>query len=578
MKIKGNRRLLILTALIVSFAFGQTIPESYCQTKNKTTQTARTKKNKGSSAKGKSSGKKKSAPTKKETVGDVRRKEAETRKEIALTQEQIRKNDLEVKRGLNELGKLQGDIAEGKVKLAKASGDVKKLDERIRTVSGNISKEEQELSRLREEYLKAVKKMRIKRKSTSKLAFIFSSKNFSEAMRRMRYLKQFAEWRDARSGEITNKVESLKKQKEDLGRAKIGKDEALKRESEAQKQLNRQYAEQGVVVEKLKANGEALKTHLANKQSEANVLKGRVASLIAEEQARAEAERKAKEAAERKERLAREEAARKAEADRKAQLAREEDARAEKNKKEAANKEAAKKEASGKDAGKENLAQNTPKNEEKNKSSKENNKEAKQKKQTKNNKRQSGKENNIQYADARKRRPRSQRNDQTIASVSGKEAEKSVGSAAVASAKKSVATSGDFSKMRGSLPKPVSGSFRITSPFGRHSLPDLPDVMYDNPGIDAEVAAGSNAKAVFEGRVSGVYVVPGFASVVIVSHGNYYTVYGNIQKPAVKVGDTVKQGSNLGRLAPEEDNPGKSSIHFEVWRNREKLDPAQWIR
>jgi septal ring factor EnvC (AmiA/AmiB activator) len=73
-------------------------------------------------------------------------------------------------------------------------------------------------------------------------------------------------------------------------------------------------------------------------------------------------------------------------------------------------------------------------------------------------------------------------------------------------------------------------------------------------------------------------MIPGYSTVVIVNHGNYYTVYGNISQAAVKVGDVVKQGQSLGRLANDEDNPSHSTIHFEVWKNRDKLDPLGWIR
>lgn len=92
------------------------------------------------------------------------------------------------------------------------------------------------------------------------------------------------------------------------------------------------------------------------------------------------------------------------------------------------------------------------------------------------------------------------------------------------------------------------------------------------------VSAGASALAVFSGKVSGVYMLPGYNTVVIVNHGNYYTVYGNIASPAVKVGQQVKAGQGLGSLAPDEDDRSRSSIHFEVWRNREKLNPLDWIR
>lgn len=143
-------------------------------------------------------------------------------------------------------------------------------------------------------------------------------------------------------------------------------------------------------------------------------------------------------------------------------------------------------------------------------------------------------------------------------------------------AKTSAATG--FASMKGSLPRPVDGHFRISSPFGRHALPELPDVVYDNPGIDIEVSAGATAKAVYAGTVSGIYMIPGFGNVVIVCHGNHYTVYGNLGSVSVKSGEEIKQGQPVGRVATDDDNPKFGSLHFEVWRNRDKLDPAGWIK
>ncbi len=115
----------------------------------------------------------------------------------------------------------------------------------------------------------------------------------------------------------------------------------------------------------------------------------------------------------------------------------------------------------------------------------------------------------------------------------------------------------------------------MTSPFGRHALPNLPDVVYDNPGIDIEVAPGATAKAVYGGKVSGVYGVAGFGTVVIVNHGNYFTVYGNLSGSSVRTGDTVKAGQAVGKAAPDSGNKKVGSLHFEVWKNREKLNPMQ---
>ena len=535
---------------------------------------------KGTSAKDAASqkGQQKKAAPRTESVNDVKRQQGDVQKEIASTRARIKENEQAVKKGLAELTTLQSEIAERKKKLDDASRQVKDLTEKICTVEKNISKEEGELKKLRDEYLKAVKKMRVKRKSASTLSFIFSSKNFSEAMRRMRYLKEFSRWRANQSDKIRAKVAELKEQKELLARTKTAKDAALREESRLQERLQGQYKEQDAMVVKLKANGDALRTYLAQKQAEANVLKNRVSALIAEEQRRAEAERKAREEAARKEeerrrqQLAREEAARKeaeAKAAREKELAAAEKAKKEKALSEADAKKRAKAEADAKkkaeaerkkEAAAKEKAENKRKKEEQKRNDKDN------------------KESSSRYAEARKRQPRGKQDEVKNAPSATSSKGENVEKPSVQAGKASASASAGFAQMKGCLPRPVAGSFRITSRFGRHALPDLPNVMYDNPGIDAEVAAGASAQSVYAGKVSGVYVVPGYSTVVIVNHGSYYTVYGNIKNASVKVGDTVKQGQNLGNLAPGDEDPYHSSIHFEIWHNRDKMNPAEWIR
>lgn len=564
------------------------------------------------SARKKSGSKKQTSSNKKrgrkqETSADVKRQHEATRREIKLTEEQIRKNDAAVKRNLDMLGKLQGDIDISKQKVAQAGAKVNALQGKITTLQGRVNEDEKQLSRLRAEYLKAVKAMRTKRKEKSMLAFIFSSKNFNEAVRRIRYLKQFSSWRDNQTKEIAKRVATLKRESQELLRTKSQHDSQLAIEVKARNQLQGEYARQDAVVSELKKNGEALHAHLAKKQAEANALNGRVAALIAEETRKAEAERAAREreerlaqqraeaaqrererkaeadrvaaeqAAERErqaeqkrqaelvaqaEREAREqeEAARKADASRKAEAKRKADEAKRKAAEAKQRAEAAKKKAEDERRAAEKRAEQERKAEAKRKS------DEKQSKEKQAKERQASRQGEVSYAEARRRRPK------TTGSKSSADVPKPVKSEAAKSSGRS------FESMRGSLPRPVGGAFRVTSRFGRQSLPNMPSVSYDNPGIDAEVAAGASACAVFDGKVSGVYMVPGYSTVVIVNHGTYYTVYGHLAAAGVKPGDTVRQGQSLGKVAADEDNPSIGSIHFEVWRNRDKQDPLKWIR
>lgn len=519
-------------------------------TKNKNTKTQKstkaTTKKRQVRKSGTQSGKK--AP---ESKAELQRRQQAAQAEIAETRRKIQENDRQVRQNLAELGKLQGDIETTKKQVAATRNQMTTLQNRIGTLEGKIAQGDKEVARMRGEYLKAVKAVRKRKGSNSTLAYIFSSKSFGEARRRMRYLREFSEWRKKQTDEIQKELNVLNQERTALAHSRDMYGKALARNVTAQKQLETQYGKQDAIVVQLRANGSALKTHLAQKQQEANALKGRVAALIAAEQRAAEQREAERLAAERR----------------------------------AAEKKAAEQRAAEEKAARERELAMTPKPgkaEEAKEPAKEKPKETKAKEQRKRRPKQpkqqpkqekpepqknagnSGRE----YADARNRRPRSDRADASVPSGS---------SSAPASGSKPAGGS-NFASMRGSLPRPVGGAFNITSRFGPHSLPDLPDVVYDNPGIDAEVSRGAMAQAVYAGKVSGVYMIPGFSTVVIVNHGGYYTVYGNLASASVKVGDVVKQGSAVGRVADSEDSPGHGQIHFEVWKNRDKQDPLAWIR
>lgn len=488
-----------------------------------------------------------------ESSAELKKRQQSAQAEVTKTKEELKKNEQEVKRGLNELSRLEDGIATSKKESDVLSTEVGKLSGKINTLQGSIARHDKELERLRAEYLKAVKKMRVSRKKNSRMAYLFSAKNLAEADRRMRYLKEFSEWKNKKMGEINARVATLRKENQELQRAKSDKDVMLGRELKVQAKLNEQKQRQDVVVAELRANGDALQAHLAKKQSEVNALRNQVAAVIAEEQRKADAERQRREQAAREEReraeqkAAEEAAARKAAEEAAQRQAAEE---AEQARKDQARKDQAKKDQAKKDQAKKDQAK----------------------------KEQSKKDNKGKgdYAQARKRKPRGDNNKKEAPKkeTPKKEAPKKEAPKETAPQQ----SGGDFASMKGSLPRPVGGAFRITGKFGRHALPDLPDVTYDNPGIDAEVASGSSVQSVFGGTVSGVYMVPGFSTVVIVSHGDYYTVYGNIASASVKVGDRVKQGQTLGKLADDPDNPGHSTLHFEVWKGREKQNPQSWIR
>lgn len=545
-----NRAIsILLAAMTVVAAFGEPVAQSGQSRKNK----ARTEKQTVKNTKKRQNRKTGTKAVKKapESKAELQRRQQAAQAEIAETRRKIQENDRQVSRNLAELGKLQGDIETAKKQVAATRNQVTTLQNRIGSLEGKIAQGDKEVARMRGEYLKAVKAVRKRKGSNSTLAYIFSSKSFGEARRRMRYLREFSEWRKKQTDEIQKELNVLNQERAALAQSRDMYGKALARNVTAQKQLETQYSKQDAIVVQLKANGSALKTHLAQKQQEANALKGRVAALIAAEQRAAEQREAERLAAEK--RAAEQRAAEQRAAEEKA----------------ARDRELAMTPKPGKAEGAKEPAKEKPKETKAKEQRKRRPKQPKQAapkqqpKQEKTEPQKNAGNSGREYADARNRRPR---------------ASAPSGSSSASASGSKPAGGSNFASMRGSLPRPVGGAFNITSRFGPHSLPDLPDVVYDNPGIDAEVARGATAQAVYAGKVSGVYMIPGFSTVVIVNHGGYYTVYGNLASASVKVGDVVKQGSAVGRVADSEDSPGHGQIHFEVWKNRDKQDPLAWIR
>lgn len=127
-----------------------------------------------------------------------------------------------------------------------------------------------------------------------------------------------------------------------------------------------------------------------------------------------------------------------------------------------------------------------------------------------------------------------------------------------------------FGARRGSLAWPVGGG-RISRPFGPQPHPTLKGVTVPNNGVDISAPAGSAVSAVHAGKVVGVQFIPGYQNMVIVQHGPYYTVYSNLESLSVGKGEEVNPGQAIGTL-------GSEDLHFEVWREKQRLNPAGWLR
>ena len=136
--------------------------------------------------------------------------------------------------------------------------------------------------------------------------------------------------------------------------------------------------------------------------------------------------------------------------------------------------------------------------------------------------------------------------------------------------------SSSFEQNKGKLPYPVEQGI-ITGRYGLNQHPTQKDVKVKNDGVDISTTKGSKARAVFEGVVCGS-TSQGGNNVILIRHGLYFTLYSNLEKVFVKVGDKVATGQEIGRIHTNVSD-GKTILHFEIWHeNRTTVNPSLWIR
>lgn len=388
--------------------------------------------------------------------------------EIETTNQLLKETNLTARNSLNRLNLLSKQILSRKKVISLLGQEVGELDNQIAAARREITALEKELDGKRSNYGKSVQGMYKRRSSQDKLLFILSAADFSQSMRRLRYLREYADWQKRQAAEIIDKQAEITLKQKELEKTRSEKNALLGVREEENKKLQAEEKGQKLEVQQLGKKQKELKALLRKKKQQADALNRQIERQIALEIERAEAEAKA---------------------------ARE------------------KSKASDKKADK---------------------------------------------APVREER---------VAETKG-------GYAMTREEKK---LSDDFAGNRGRLPYPVAGRYTIVGTFGEQQHQELKYVRTNNSGIDIQTSPGADARAVFKGVVTRVFVVPGYNNSVIIRHGNYLTVYSNLSRVYVKAGDKVDTCQAIGRIFSDAESGNATILHFQLWKEKTKLNPSLWL-
>ena len=131
----------------------------------------------------------------------------------------------------------------------------------------------------------------------------------------------------------------------------------------------------------------------------------------------------------------------------------------------------------------------------------------------------------------------------------------------------------NFSELNGKLSWPVRKG-KIVRNFGENENEKTKTVTL-NYGIDIETPKDAAVHAVAGGIVSAIEWIPGYGSVVIVTHKNEFrTVYGHLTDIVVEEGERLQAGDVIGKV---NENLEGNILHFEIWNERNYQNPEEWL-
>ena len=391
-----------------------------------------------------------------------------TIEDIEITTKILDQTSDSKKNVLDRLNLLSQQIKSRKEVITLLNSEIECMNEDIAAIENEIDTLKTELESKKSSYAKSLQHMSFLKNGQDKLLFILAGDDFAQSYRRMRYLKEYADWQKKQGTEISEKQAELKTKNQMLTASKINKLALIQQKEKEENNLQKEEDQKQDEVKTLTAKEKDLQKDLDKKKKQAEELNRQIEKAIATEIARANAE-------------------------------------------------------------------------------------------------------------AEKIRIANEKAEKTKNATSMQEERQAESAGGYAMTKEERQLSSDFASNQGRLPFPLKGSYRITNHFGQQKPEGLQHVTLNNNGIDIQTTPNNEAKSIFGGEISKVFMVPGYNNSVIVRHGNYLTVYCNLAEVYVKVNDKVRAGQALGKIFTDYEDGSATILHFELWKETIKLNPEGWL-
>ena len=474
-------------------------------------------------------------------------------RKIKEQEQALKANKEDVAKRLKELLVINGEIDENQQHIEGIQKDIHHIESNIGILKSQLNTLSEQLKDRQAKYIRSMRYMARHRTMQDKLMFVFSAKNFYQMYRRLRFVREYAQYQRAQGEAVKAKQVQIDAKHQQLQQVKGQKNNLLYQGQQVKSKLEANKGQQQNIVAGLQQQQKTIQAVIADQHKKDAALNAEIDRLIeieiakARARAAAEAKRKAELAAAEKKRREAEIARRKAAAE---AAARENARRIE----EARQREAAAKEVARKAAAVEQSARQARREQ-----------AARAAAEAKTVAEQRAKEAEV----ARQAAERKEKADAERARQEISKAEVQQENIQKFSSVDRMMNSG-FEANRGRLPMPVTGNYKVVSHFGQYNVAGLKGVTLDNKGINILGHDGCQARAVYDGEVSAVLSYGG-SMVVMLRHGAYISVYANLKSVNVSRGQKVSTRQALGTVGTD------NILQFQLRKERTKLNPEAWL-
>ena len=134
----------------------------------------------------------------------------------------------------------------------------------------------------------------------------------------------------------------------------------------------------------------------------------------------------------------------------------------------------------------------------------------------------------------------------------------------------------NFISNKGKLPAPVEKGY-VSRYFGERKHEILKKIKIKSNGWYYTTAKNTKARAVFKGVVKAIMVDKKTKiKTVLIQHGNYMTIYKNLENLLVNTGDKIATKQSLGTVHTD-NTTGKTILRFAIWKDATSQNPSKWI-